>query len=89
MDYAIFGFLVFYGMLAYAIVLSVSLAFRSSAQMVRRLSAALGIFLIQFVVIKMVLSQEANHPLVFIALGSLATVAYFSENPPPRNEATR
>lgn len=89
MDYGIIGFLVFYGMLAYAIVLSFSLALRSSAQMVRRLSAALGIFLIQFVVIKIVLSQEANHPLVFIALGSLATVAYFSENPPPRNEASR
>ncbi|MBX9820507.1 MAG: O-antigen ligase family protein [Afipia birgiae] len=87
MDYGIVGFFAFYGMFAYAIARSVKLAFGSGDFDIRGLSAALGIFLSEFVVIKLVLSQEANHPLAFIVLGAIATVAYASR--PKENVTSR
>jgi hypothetical protein len=51
----------------------------AAAADIRRLSAATGIFLAEFLIIKSVLAQEANHPLAFIMLGVVATLAYVAK----------
>lgn len=76
MDYGFVGFAVFYGMLVYAIVVCSKLAINSPIADARRIAAAIAIFTAEFLVIKSVLAQEANHPLAFIMLGAVATVAY-------------
>ncbi len=83
MDYGIVGFLSFYATLIYATYLCGKIALTSTDADTRRLSAATGVFLTQFLVIKSVLAQEANHPLVFVMLGAVATLVYASRQKPP------
>lgn len=78
MDYGFVGFFVFYGMLTYAIVVCGKLAVKAPQADTRRLAAVIAIFMAEFLVIKSVLAQEANHPLAFILLGAVATIAYSS-----------
>lgn len=76
MDYGFVGFVTYYGMLIYAIYVCAKLSMSARVDEIRWMSAAVGIFLAEFLVIKSVLAQEANHPLAFIALGLVATLAY-------------
>lgn len=74
MDYGVIGFVLFYGMLLYAVVSGVK-RLKPGRSRNPTMMAALTIFLFQFLVIKSVLSQAANHPLVFMALGGLVALA--------------
>jgi len=76
MDYGFLGFLVYYGMFVYAIVVCGKISIQSPSANTRRLAAVIAIFAAEFFVIKSVLAQEANHPLAFVMLGAVATVAY-------------
>jgi hypothetical protein len=83
MDYGFIGFIAFYGMLLYAIKVCVKLAMSSPEAETRRLGAVIAIFMTEFLVIKSVLAQEANHPLAFILLGAVATIAYSAKQAKP------
>lgn len=75
MDYGFIGFFLFYGMFVYGMVKAIR-AIRSNIDpQVRVLYAVFGIFLAEFLVIKSVLSQAANHPLIFMAFGALVALA--------------
>lgn len=76
MDYGFVGFIVYYGMLIYAIYLCGKISLKAPSANTRALAAVIGIFTTEFLVIKSVLAQEANHPLAFVMLGAVATVAY-------------
>lgn len=76
MDYGFVGFLVFYGMLIYSIYVCAKIAMTAKGADTRRMAAVIAIFISEFLVIKSVLAQEANHPLAFMMLGAVATVAY-------------
>ncbi len=78
MDYGIVGFIVYYAMFIYAACVCAKIALKSRDQELRRIAAATGVFLAQFLIIKSVLAQEANHPLTFVMLGAVATIAYAS-----------
>lgn len=80
MDYGFVGFAVFYGLFAYAIVKAFQLALRTSDAVARSLSVACAIALVEFVVIKSVLSSEANHSLVFMVLGGIVALHYHERN---------
>lgn len=73
MDYGFFGFLLFYGMFIYAIVIAAQGAARKTAD-TRLIYACFGIFLLEFLVIKSVLAQVANHPLLFMAFGAVVAI---------------
>ena len=75
MDYGFVGFFVYYGMIVYAISVCAKISMTAATSDIRRLSAAIGIFLAEFFVIKSVLAQEANHPIAFVMLGAVAAVA--------------
>ena len=73
MDYGIIGFGLFYGMFIYAILMGFRKATSSNPQ-INMLLICFGIFLTQFLVIKSVLSQAANHSLIFVAFGALVAL---------------
>ncbi len=75
MDYGFLGFLLFYGMFIYAIAKSLGAAFSDRSADMRLLYAVFGIFLAEFLLIKSVLSQAANHPFIFMAFGALVALA--------------
>lgn len=75
MDYGFIGFFVFYGMLIVAIKRGLSIGLRDLSRE-SHLAVALSIFLIIFIVAKAVLSQELNHPLIFIAMGGIVALSY-------------
>lgn len=75
-DFGFLGFLLFFGMFLYA-------AWVGSGTLVKRgVRGELGLLLpftvalLQFVVIKSVLSQDSNHPLVFMILGAIMAFVY-------------
>jgi hypothetical protein len=70
LEYGVLGFAVYYGLFAYAAYISsrytISHGNRSREY---GFLGAIAIALVNFIVIKSVFSQEANHPLVFMILG--------------------
>lgn len=75
LDYGFIGFFVFYGMMMVAIAQGAKIAMAGITKE-HHLGAALSIFLLVFLVTKAVLSQEANHPLIFMAMGAVVGLKY-------------
>ena len=75
LDYGFVGFFVFYGMLIAAIVQGARIA-KSGTTKQHHIAATLSIFLLCFLATKAVLSQEANHPLMFMVMGALVALTY-------------
>jgi hypothetical protein len=75
LDHGIIGFILYYGMFLLAIYKAARIAIFSED---RELSLAgpVAIALINFVVIKSVLSQQENHPLAFMMLGMVVALTY-------------
>lgn len=75
LDYGIVGFLVYYGMILVGIRKAVSLSARAKDD---ELGYALpvAVALMVFVVSKLVLSQEENHPIMFMLLGMVLALSY-------------
>lgn len=78
LEYGVLGFLVFYGMLVAAIVYGGLELWRSRGA-ASWLLAPFVVALCNFLVIKSVLSQEANHPLAFVMLGAVAALVHRSK----------
>lgn len=77
LDYGIIGFLLYYGLILYAIYISSKFAFLSVGRARDyALFTPIAISLVTFFVIKSVFSQEGNHPLVFMMLGAIAALVY-------------
>ena len=82
LNYGVLGFFVYYGMFAIGIFYAAKSLFRSDEHEISFLLPA-AIALANFVVIKSVFSQEANHPLAFMLLGMVAALVFRAskENP--------
>lgn len=74
MDYGIVGFLLFISIFVYAVWKGYSFERISNRDQAVMLTS-LVVLILQFLVIKMVLSQPANHPLAFMALGGIVALA--------------
>jgi hypothetical protein len=75
LDYGVLGFIAYYGMFIAAIAYGGLTLLRSRSYETSFLLPAI-IALSNFVVIKSVLSQEANHPLAFMLLGLTVALVY-------------
>lgn len=75
LDYGVMGFLLFYGMIVLALFQSAKIsatATKGDTSYALPVSIALGVF----VVIKSVLSLEANNPILFMLLGMVVAMTY-------------
>jgi hypothetical protein len=81
LDYGFVGFFVFYGLIITAIVQGAKIAIKGTAKE-NHIAAALSIFLLCFFTTKAVLSQESNHPVMFMALGALVALTYSIKQKP-------
>ena len=75
MDYGLIGVFLFYGMFLRSIWRGGQLALRGS-EIENIRAAALTVFLGAFLVTKSVLSQEATHPMIFMAVGAVVALSY-------------
>ena len=75
LEYGVVGFIAYYGMFIIAIAYAGLTVLRSRSYETSFLMPAM-IALCNFVVIKSVLSQEANHPLAFMLLGMITALVY-------------
>lgn len=80
LDYGIVGFFLFYGLIVAGIVRAFSIGLMSNER-ANHQAVAFGIFLLLFLTTKAVLSQEANHPLIFMALAAVASLSHATRNP--------
>ena len=81
MDYGFLGFFVFYGLILTAIWRAATIAM-ARRDIVGQLAAAFTSFLSAYLVIRSVLSQEANQPLLFISLGAVVALSYLHKRDP-------
>ena len=77
MDYGLVGIFLFYGMFLRSIWRSGQIAL-ADAERHNVLAATLAIFLAAFLATKSVLSQDATHPLIFMAVGAIVALSYNS-----------
>ena len=75
LDYGIVGFLLFYSLIVAAIIRAFSIGLKSTER-ANHQAIAFGTFLLIFLTTKAVLSQEANHPLIFMALAAIVSLSY-------------
>lgn len=88
MDYGILGFIAFYGLFVVGIVKAFKLAFSRDDDL-GKLAAAWGTYLLVFLTSKAVLSQELNHPLIFVGFAAVVALSaadckQASTVPPPK-----
>ena len=82
LDYGFVGFFVFYGMIIVGIWKAVSIALVRRDR-IGQLATAFASMITAYLVIKSVLSQQANQPLLFIGLGAVVALAYFDQRDRP------
>lgn len=75
LDYGLVGFILFYGLIIGGGVKAAKLAIRGQ-DMTSTLGIPIAMFMMVFFQIKLVLSQEANVPLMFMMLGAVVGLAY-------------
>lgn len=75
LEYGFVGFVVFYGIFIMATYYACREVYRGEGAYTSLLTPA-AITLINFIIIKSVFSQEANHPLIFILLGMTVALVY-------------
>lgn len=75
LEYGVLGFLIYYGMLAAAVVIGGRYALDAKSDETKFL-VPIVISLIVFMVIKSVFAQEGNHPVVFAMLGAVVALVY-------------
>ena len=76
MDLGVVGFLLYFGMFVRAAWIGSNVLIRSRPHGEIALLLPLSVSLLVFIVIKSVLSQSANHPLVFMILGAILALTY-------------
>lgn len=76
LELGIAGFVVYYGLLLRAAWTAASTVIGSRQDQEIRLLLPISVAIINFVVVKSVLSQDANHPLIFMMLGAVVALTY-------------
>lgn len=92
LDYGVIGFVLFYGMLAAALITSarLALAWRPTSGSANREASfilPLCAMLAAFLMIKTVLSQEENHAILFMIYGAIMVLTYRARGPQGRRPA--
>lgn len=75
LDYGLIGFILFYGLIIAGGVKAAKLAIRGQ-DMISTLGIPIAMFMTVFFQVKLVLSQEANVPLMFMMLGAVVGLAH-------------
>jgi hypothetical protein len=76
LEIGILGFIFYYGMFLRGIWTATRTVVESRGDQEVRLLLPIAVSLINYVIVKSVLSQDANHPLVFMMLGALVALTY-------------
>ncbi len=76
LEIGILGFLVFYGLMLRAAFVAARTAITLRGQPETTLLLPMSVSLITFVIVKLVFSQESNHPLIFMILGAVLALTY-------------
>lgn len=76
MDFGPLGYLLFYGLFAYAAWLAARIVIYFRPKGDTMILLPLMVAMLQFIIIKSVLSLDHNHPLVFMMLGGIVALSY-------------
>ena len=92
LEFGVLGFLIYYGMFAYAVGQAAGVALKTRDEEVLFLGAA-AVAMLNFLLSKSVYSQTENHPLAFILLGMIVALLRRHKGntgamPPPPQEAS-
>lgn len=80
LEVGIIGFILYYGLILRGIWIAASTVVNTRADQEIRILLPIAVSLINFFIVKSVLSQDANHPLVFMMLGAVVALAYRSRH---------
>lgn len=80
-DMGVAGFICYFGLIIRGIWVSTETVLTSSSEAEVRLLLPIAVSMTNFIVVKSVLSQDANHPLVFMMLGAVVALTYRSRHP--------
>lgn len=76
LELGILGFIVYFGLMARGSFVGARTVISSRLNQELRLLVPLSVTLINFIIVKSVFSQDANHPLVFMMLGAIVAASY-------------
>jgi hypothetical protein len=79
LEIGVIGFIAYFAMFIRGIFLSTSILVNSKEHEIRLLMP-ISVSLINFIIVKSVLSQDANHPLAFMMIGAIVGLAYRARN---------
>lgn len=79
LEVGILGFILYYGLMLRGIWVAAVTVIESKAEQEIRLLLPIAVSLINFVIVKSVLSQDANHPVAFMMLGATVALTYRSQ----------
>lgn len=76
LDIGVAGFIVFYGLMLRGAFVASRTMLRTGDDQESALLMPMAVALLNFVIVKMVFSQDANHPFVFMILGAVVALTY-------------
>lgn len=81
LEIGVLGFIAYYGLMLRGIWVASRTVIGARADQEIRLLLPIAVSLINFVIVKAVLSQDANHPVVFMMLGAVVALTYRATRP--------
>lgn len=88
LEIGVLGFICYYGLMVRGIWVAARTVIGANADQEIRLLLPIAVSLINFVIVKAVLSQDANHPVVFMMLGAVVALTYRAAHPLPQTPGT-
>jgi hypothetical protein len=88
LEIGVVGFILYYGLVLRSIWVATRTVVESRADQEIRLLLPIAVSLINYFIVKSVLSQDANHPLIFMMLGAVVALTYRARIQPPAIAAT-
>ncbi|MBL8554522.1 MAG: O-antigen ligase family protein [Phenylobacterium sp.] len=76
LELGVLGFIVYFGLLARGAFVGARTVISSRLDQELRLLVPLSVTIINFIIVKSVFSQDANHPLIFMMLGAIVAASY-------------
>ena len=76
LEIGVMGFVLYYGLMLRGIWVAARTVVGARADQEIRLLLPMAVSLINFVIVKSVLSQDANHPVIFMMLGAIVALTY-------------
>lgn len=81
LEIGVLGFVAYYGLMVRGIWVAARTVIGARGDQELRLLLPMAVSLINFVIVKAVLSQDANHPVVFMMLGAVVALTYRAMHP--------